>query len=323
MQYTHLGRSGLSVSRLCLGTMNFGPQTDEPAAHSIMDSAQEAGINFFDTANVCGGTEHRGWTEEILGRWFAQGGERREKTVLASKVYGGMTDRPNDGKLSALNIRRALDASLQRLQTDYVDLYQFHHVDRDTPWDEIWQAIEVAVQQGKILYSGSSNFAGWHIAAAQAAAAARHYPGLVSEQSIYNLLTRSVELEVIPAAQEFGLGIIPWSPLHGGLLGGVLRKEAAGVRRAEGRSLEALKTHRDQIQRYEDLADELGHQPADVGLAWLLAQPAVTAPIIGPRTQEQLDAALRALDISLDAATLNRLDEIFPGHRTAPEDYAW
>ena len=323
MKYTHLGRSGLSVSRLCLGTMNFGPQTDEPAAHAIMDSAQEAGINFFDTANVYGGTAHRGWTEEILGRWFAKGGERREKTVLATKLYGDMRDRPNDGKLSALNIRRALDASLKRLQTDHIDLYQFHHVDRDTPWDEIWQAIEVAVQQGKILYSGSSNFAGWHIARAQATAAARNYPGLVSEQSIYNLLTRAVELEVIPAAQEYGLGILPWSPLHGGLLAGVLGKEADGVRRVEGRSLEALNAHRDQIQRYEDLADELGLEPADLGLAWLLAQPAVTAPIVGPRTQEQLDAALRALDVSLDEPTLNRLDEIFPGHKTAPEDYAW
>jgi aryl-alcohol dehydrogenase-like predicted oxidoreductase len=323
VKYTHLGRSGLSVSRLCLGTMNFGPQTDEPAAHAIMDSAQEAGINFFDTANVYGGTAHRGWTEEILGRWFAKGGERREKTVLATKLYGDMRDRPNDGKLSALNIRRALDASLKRLQTDHIDLYQFHHVDRDTPWDEIWQAIEVAVQQGKILYSGSSNFAGWHIARAQATAAARNYPGLVSEQSIYNLLTRAVELEVIPAAQEYGLGILPWSPLHGGLLAGVLGKEADGVRRVEGRSLEALNAHRDQIQRYEDLADELGLEPADLGLAWLLAQPAVTAPIVGPRTQEQLDAALRALDVSLDEPTLNRLDEIFPGHKTAPEDYAW
>ena len=323
MKYTHLGRSGLSVSRLCLGTMNFGPQTQEAAAHSIMDSAHEAGINFFDTANVYGGTEHRGWTEEILGRWFAKGGERREKTVLATKLYGGMTDRPNDSKLSALNIRRALDASLKRLQTDYIDLYQFHHIDRDTPWDEIWQAIEVAVQQGKILYSGSSNFAGWHIAQAQAAAAARSYAGLVSEQSIYNLLNRSIELEVMPAAQAYGLGIIPWSPLSSGLLGGVLRKEVDGVRRSEGGALEMLEAHRDQIQQYEDLADQLGHEPGDVGLAWLLAQPAVTAPIIGPRTQEQLDAALRAMDLDLDEQTLTRLDEIFPGHQTAPEDYAW
>ena len=323
MHYTHLGRSGLSVSRLCLGTMNFGPQTEESAAHAIMDSAQESGINFFDTANVYGGSEHRGWTEEILGRWFATGGERREQTVLATKLYGGMTDRPNESKLSALNIRRALDASLTRLQTDYIDVYQFHHIDRDTSWDEIWQAIELAVQQGKILYSGSSNFAGWHIAQAQAAATRRNYTGLVSEQSIYNLLTRSVELEVIPAAQEYGLGILPWSPLHGGLLGGVLRKETDGVRRVEGSAREMLQTHREQIQKYEDLAAELGHQPADVGLAWLLAQAAVTAPIIGPRTQGQLDAALRALDVELDAEALARLDEIFPGHKPAPEDYAW
>ena len=323
MQYTHLGRSGLQVSRLCLGTMNFGPQTEESAAHGIMDSARENGINFFDTANVYGGTGHRGWTEEIIGRWFAKGGERREHTVLATKLYGTMTDRPNESKLSALNIRRALDASLKRLQTDYIDVYQFHHIDRNTPWDEIWQAIEVAVQQGKILYSGSSNFAGWHIAQAQEAAQRRRYTGLVSEQSIYNLFMRQVELEVIPAAQQYGLGLIPWSPLQGGLLGGVLKKERDGVRRTEGRALETLKKHPEQIRQYEDFADELGHEPGDVALAWLLHQPAVTAPIVGPRTQEQLDAAIRALEVTLDADALKRLDDIFPGHRTAPEDYAW
>ena len=323
MQYTHLGRSGLQVSRLCLGTMNFGPKTEESAAHGIMDSARENGINFFDTANVYGGTGHRGWTEEIIGRWFAKGGERREHTVLATKLYGTMTDRPNESKLSALNIRRALDASLKRLQTDYIDVYQFHHIDRNTPWDEIWQAIEVAVQQGKILYSGSSNFAGWHIAQAQEAAQRRRYTGLVSEQSIYNLFMRQVELEVIPAAQQYGLGLIPWSPLQGGLLGGVLKKERDGVRRTEGRALETLKKHQEQIRQYEDFADELGHEPGDVALAWLLHQPAVTAPIVGPRTQEQLDAAIRALEVTLDADALKRLDDIFPGHRTAPEDYAW
>jgi aryl-alcohol dehydrogenase-like predicted oxidoreductase len=323
MQYTHLGRSGLQVSRLCLGTMNFGPQTAESDAHGIMDSARENGINFFDTANVYGGNGHRGWTEEIIGRWFAKGGERREHTVLATKLYGTMTDRPNESKLSALNIRRALDASLKRLQTDYIDVYQFHHIDRNTPWDEIWQAIEVAVQQGKILYSGSSNFAGWHIAQAQEAAQRRRYTGLVSEQSIYNLFMRQVELEVIPAAQQYGLGLIPWSPLQGGLLGGVLKKERDGVRRTEGRALETLKMHQEQIRQYEDFADELGHEPGDVALAWLLHQPAVTAPIVGPRTQEQLDAAIRALEVTLDADALKRLDDIFPGHRTAPEDYAW
>ena len=323
MQYTQLGRSGLKVSRLCLGTMNFGPQTEESDAHAIMDSAMDAGINFFDTANVYGGSTHRGWTEEILGRWFAKGGERRERTVLATKVYGTMADRPNESRLSALHIRHALDASLRRLRTDYIDLYQFHHVDRNTPWDEIWQAIELAVQQGKILYSGSSNFAGWHIAQAQEAAARRNYTGLVSEQSIYNLLTRNVELEVLPAAQQYGLGIIPWSPLHGGLLGGVLKKERDGVRRLEGRAAETLKKHHGQVREYEDFAEELGHEPGDVALAWLLHQPAVTAPIVGPRTQEQLDAAIRAVDVPLNEDALKRLDAIFPGHRTAPEDYAW
>ncbi|MET3205945.1 aldo/keto reductase [Pseudarthrobacter sp. S3] len=323
MQYTHLGRSGLKVSRLCLGTMNFGPHTDEADAHNIMDSALDAGINFFDTANVYGGSGHRGWTEDIIGRWFAKGGERRERTVLATKLYGTMTDRPNESKLSALNIRRALDASLKRLQTDYIDVYQFHHIDRDTPWDEIWQAIEVAVQQGKILYSGSSNFAGWHIAQAQEAARRRNYTGLVSEQSIYNLFRREVELEVIPAAQQYGLGLIPWSPLQGGLLGGILKKERGGVRRIEGRAAETLEKHRDQIQQFEDLADGLGHEPGDIALAWLLHQPAVTAPIVGPRTQAQLDAGIRALDVTLDADALKRLDDIFPGHRPAPEDYAW
>jgi aryl-alcohol dehydrogenase-like predicted oxidoreductase len=323
MEYTHLGRSGLRVSRLVLGTMNFGPQTDEPTSHSIMDSAHENGINFFDTANVYGRQIAKGATETIIGNWFAQGGGRREKTVLATKLYGDMGDWPNEGKLSALNIRRALDASLTRLQTDYIDLYQFHHVDRDTPWDEIWQAVETAVAQGKILYSGSSNFAGWHIATAQAEARRRNYTGLVSEQSIYNLLTRDIEREVIPAAQGNGLGIIPWSPLHGGLLGGVLRKERDGKRRLEGRSAEALEQNREAIGQFEDFAEELGQEPGDIGLAWLLHQPAVTAPIIGPRTQEQLDSALRALEVTLDAAALTRLDEIFPGHKTAPEDYAW
>ncbi len=180
MDYTQLGRSGLRVSRLCLGTMNFGQTTPEPDSHAIMDSAHDHGINFFDTANVYG---DKGGTESIVGRWFAQGGGRRERTVLATKVYGDMADWPNNGKLSALNIRRALDASLQRLQTDYVDVYQFHHVDRATPWDEIWQAMETAVAQGKILYAGSSNFAGWHLATAQAEARRRGYTGLVSEQS--------------------------------------------------------------------------------------------------------------------------------------------
>jgi len=323
MEYTHLGRSGLSVSRLCLGTMNFGPQTPEPDAHLVMDRAHEVGLNFFDTANVYGWVKGEGITEQIIGRWFAQGGGRRERTVIATKLYGSMSDWPNDTFLSALNIRKACDASLTRLQTDYIDLYQMHHVDRATPWEEVWEAFEVLRQQGKILYAGSSNFAGWHIARAQEAAQRRHYSGLVSEQSIYNLLTRDIEREVIPAAQEYGLGVIPWSPLHGGLLGGVLRKEQEGKRRTEGRAKEGLEKHRPQIEQWEALCDDLGADPSVVGLAWLLQRPGVTAPIVGPRTVEQLDQNLQALDLTLDAATLERLDEIFPPFRTAPEDYAW
>jgi aryl-alcohol dehydrogenase-like predicted oxidoreductase len=324
MEYTHLGRSGLRVSRLVLGTMNFGPETDEPTSHAIMDKAHEYGINFFDTANVYGWGENRGRTETIIGTWFAQGGGRRDRTVLATKLNGLMGERwPNNDKLSALNIRRACDASLARLQTDHIDLYQMHHVDRETPWEEIWQAMDVLVQQGKILYVGSSNFAGWDLARANEAAARRHSFGLVSEQSIYNLLTREVELEVLPAAQAYGLGVIPWSPLQGGLLGGVLRKQREGSRRSAPRQQSVIDEHREQLGAYEDLCEELGEEPATVALAWLLTRPAVTGPIIGPRTSEQLDGALRALELRLEDKVLDRLDEIFPGYKAAPEHYAW
>lgn len=323
MDYTHLGRSGLVVSRLCLGTMNFGPLTSEADAHAIMDAAHEHGINFFDTANRYGRDLGPGATEQIVGRWFAKGGGRRERTVLATKLYGPMGDWPNESKLSALHIRRALDASLARLQTDYIDLYQFHHIDRETPWEEIWQAMEVAVAQGKVLYAGSSNFAAWNLVDAQAAAKARNFMGLVSEQSIYNLLARHVELEVLPAARHQGVGVIAWSPLHGGLLGGVARKEREGRRRTEGRAAATLAERRPQIEAFEDLAAELGHEPGDLAIAWLLHQPAVTAPIVGPRTSEHLDHAIGALAIRLDEDVLARLDQIFPPFRPAPEHYAW
>ncbi|MEV4474259.1 aldo/keto reductase [Nonomuraea sp. NPDC049504] len=322
MEYVTLGRSGLLVSPLCLGTMNFGPRTTEEDSFAIMDRAHELGLNFFDTANVYGGVKGEGITETIVGRWFAQGGGRRERTVIATKVYGDMGDWPNERRLSALNIRRAADASLKRLQTDYIDIYQAHHVDRLTPFDEFWEAMEVLRQQGKIIYVGSSNFAGWHLAKAQETAARRNFMGLVSEQTHYNLLTRAPELEVLPAAEDYGLGVIPWSPLAGGLLGGVLRKIDKGRSAAEN-MVKQLDRHRDKIEAYEKFCDELNEDPANVALAWLLKQRAVAAPIIGPRTMEQLEGSLRALEIDLDKAALARLDEIFPGHRTAPEDYAW
>ncbi|QUQ66416.1 aldo/keto reductase [Kutzneria sp. CA-103260] len=323
MEYTHLGRTGLSVSRLCLGTMNFGSQTDEPTSHAIMDEALAQGINFFDSANVYGGAAGKGATETIIGNWFAKGGDRRERTVLATKLYGATGDWPNEGKLSALNIRRAIDASLRRLQTDYVDLYQFHHIDRDTPWEELWQACETLVAQGKVLYFGSSNFAGWHLAVAQAEASKRNFLGLVSEQSHYNLLTREVELEVLPAAQAHGIGVIPWSPLASGLLGGSVRGQRDGKRRFSDFLAKQLEKHRERLGAYEDLADKLGHQPGELAMAWLLHQPAVTAPIVGPRTPAHFEGALKALEIKLSADDLAAIDEIFPGYKTAPEHYAW
>jgi aryl-alcohol dehydrogenase-like predicted oxidoreductase len=335
MDYAHLGRSGLRVSRLCLGTMNFGPLTPPADAHAIMDRAHELGINFFDTANRYGGAEsppgqvansdrsHTGWTEEIIGDWFMSGGGRRERTVLATKLYGAMAAWPNEDKLSALNIRRACDASLRRMRTDYIDLYQMHHVDRGTPWEEIWQAMEVLVAQGKILYVGSSNFAGWHIAQANSGAAARDFFGLISEQSIYNLMTRQIELEVLPAALSYGVGVIPWSPLNGGLLGGVLKKEREGRRRLAGRAQHTVERNREQIEAYENLCDEIGEEPGSVALAWLLHQDGVTGPIIGPRTIGQLEDAQRAITLKLDDKVLARLDAIFPGYRPAPEHYAW
>jgi aryl-alcohol dehydrogenase-like predicted oxidoreductase len=330
MPYVNLGRTGLKVSRLGVGTMNFGGFATAAQAHAILDAAHDAGINLVDTADVYGWTVAKGLTEEIIGDWFAQGGGRRERTVLATKVYGtmpieGREDWPNAGRLSALNIRRACEASLRRLKTDHIDLYQMHHIDRGTSWDEVWQAMEILVAQGKVLYVGSSNFAGWHIATAQAAAERLGLFGLVSEQSVYNLLQRNVELEVLPSAAHHGVGVLPYSPLEGGLLGGILRKAATAD--PEGRSAAAAAKltdeQRTQLQAYEDLCGACGYAPGAVALAWLLSRPTVTAPIVGPRTRGQLQDVLAAFDVLLDEVTLAELDMIFPGRRAAPEDYAW
>jgi aryl-alcohol dehydrogenase-like predicted oxidoreductase len=322
MKHRRLGRTALRVSELCLGTMNFGPLTSEDDAGVVMDRALEHGINFFDTANRYGGDKGPGATESIVGRWFAKGGDRREKVVLATKVFGPMTEWPNDGGLSARHIRDACDASLRRLQTDHIDLYQMHHVDRAAPWDEVWQAMENLVDAGKVIYVGSSNFAGWHIAQANEAAKHRNFLGLVSEQSLYNLASRTVELEVLPACRAYGLAVIPWSPLAGGMLGGMVKQEATGRRKNVNPRYEAI---RPQIVQWEAFCDQLGEEPAAVALAWLLAQKGVTAPIIGPRTLEQLEgASLRATEIDLEEDALKELDTIFPGPGgPAPEAYAW
>jgi aryl-alcohol dehydrogenase-like predicted oxidoreductase len=327
MQYTTLGRTGLQVSRLCLGTMNFGPQTPEGESHAIMDKALDLGINFFDTADVYGWKKGEGITEKIVGTWFAQAGGRREKTIIATKVFGDMDIDPNDRTmkrgLSAVKIRRACDGSLRRMKTDYIDLYQMHHISRETPWDEVWQAMEVLVQQGKILYVGSSNFAGWHIARACETASRRGFLGLVCEQSKYSLAARMVEMEVLPACRAYGLGVIPWSPLDGGMLGGVLQKAEQG-RRAGEHVQKRIDKMRPQLEAWENFCKEAAQKPADLALAWLLANPAVTAPIIGPRTMDQLTGSLTALQIKISDADNRRLNDIWPGPGgEAPEAYAW
>ncbi|HEX2267560.1 MAG TPA: aldo/keto reductase [Actinomycetota bacterium] len=323
MEYRQLGRLGVKVSPLCLGTMNWGWQTDEKPSWAIMDRALDVGINFFDTANGYGRPRGKGVTEQIIGRWFGQGGGRRERVVLATKVYGRMGEWPNFSRLSAVHIRQACDESLRRLQTDHIDLYQMHHIDWDTSWEEIWEAMENLIRAGKVLYVGTSNFPGWAIAQGNEIARARHLLGLASEQCLYNLNARMSELEVLPACEAYGIGVIPWSPLAAGLLAGALEKVEDG-RRSTGEFREKLEKDRSKIEAYEKLCADLGEQPADVALAWLLENPVVTAPIIGPRTIEQLDAALRSLEVQLDDRTMRQLDRIFPGPGgRAPDAYAW
>ena len=328
MQIVNLGRTGLKVSRLCLGTMNFGPRTNQKDSHAIMDKALDLGINFFDTADVYGGKPGEGATEQIVGKWFGKGGSRRDRVVLATKVYNPMNRKdendPNLAKgLSALKIIKACEASLKRLQTDYIDLYQMHHIARDCPWEEVWQAMETLVQQGKVLYVGSSNFAGWHIAKANEAAKSRNFMGLVCEQSKYSLITRHIELEVIPACQDYGLGVIAWSPLEGGMLGGISGKVDKGSRRAAQKDQKITDKHAKKLEKWEALCKELGEDPANVALAWIMHQPGLTGPIIGPRTMKQLKGSIRAAEIELGEDTLKKIDDIFPAYGKAPESYAW
>ena len=344
MHYTNLGRTGLKVSRLCLGTMNFGPRATEPESFAIMDRALEAGVQFFDTADVYGWKDYEGYTEQIVGNWLAQGG-CRDQIVLATKFQGNMGAGVNDRGTSAKYIRRAVEGSLQRLRTDHLDLFQMHHVNRDTPWDEVWQAMEVLVQQGKILYAGSSNHAGWHIAQANEAARRRNFLGYVSEQCKYSLACRFAELELLPACQAYGVGILPYSPVDGGYLAGILAPVAdqvcanpkATVRRQNADLQKRAAAGRAPLEAWEGLCQELGEKPSNVALAWVLRHPAVTAPIVGPRILEQFNDALRSLEIKLSEETLKRLDEIFPpvalphvfatskspNRYESPEAFAW
>jgi aryl-alcohol dehydrogenase-like predicted oxidoreductase len=326
MSYAHLGRSGLLVSRLGLGTMDFGYRIDEPTSFAVLDAAVDAGINHLDTADVYGGpqtpdmAQGYGISEEVIGRWLQRSGHR-DDIVLATKVYQPMGLGPNDRRLSAYHIRRACEASLRRLQTDHIDLYQMHHVDRATPWEEIWQAMEQLVREGKVTYVGSSNFAAWDVALAQSAAAGRLFLGRSSQQSLDNLAVRTVELELVPALRHLGIGLIAYSPLHAGLLAGAL--EAAAGRVPEESQRQRIEAVRDQLEAYEALCREVGAAPAHVALAWLMHNPVVATAIVGPSSVEELRDDLRALSVHLDAGALARLDEIWPGPGEAPQAYAW
>jgi aryl-alcohol dehydrogenase-like predicted oxidoreductase len=321
MTHRRLGRSALKVSTLCLGTMNFGPRTPEAESFRILDRALDAGINFIDTADQYGGALGVGTTEAILGRWLAQDRARKERVVLATKVHEPMSDDVNDRGLSARHIRRACEASLRRLGVEHIDLYQMHHIDRAAPMEEVWDALDRLYAQGKVTYLGSSNFPGWAIARANEKALARQRLGLVAEQGLYNLVERRAEMEVIPACEAYGLGLIPWSPLAGGLLGGV---DAGGAgRRGSAAAQAARQARADQLARFEALCAGLGEAPGAIALAWLLHQPTVAATIIGPASVAQLESVLHVPGIVLDDATRASIDEIFPPCGAAPEAYAW
>ena len=334
MQYTKLGRSSLEVSRICLGTMHFGGVAPEEECFKIMDRALELGINFFDTANVYGGRGNHGHSETIIGKWFSQRPGSRDKVVLATKVYGNMADAdlPNEERgISLYKVRKHCADSLRRLQTDHIDLYQVHHFVRNMSGEEFWGIFEKLVADGDVLYMGSSNFPGWGLAKFQLLAWQRGFMGLVSEQTQYNLLSRFPELDVLPAAREFGIGVIPYMPIAGGLLTGKL--SAPDGSRTHSVSKEYgidLGEHNTQLMGFSKLCRELGEKEHIVAIAWTLAHPAVASPIVGIRTVEQLDGIERAADLKLSPEVLAKLDQLFdinhgrplqPGE--APEAFSW
>lgn len=311
--YVRLGRSATRVSRLWLGTVNFSGRVPDSEAVYVMDAAVDRGINCVDTADTYGWRVYRGHTEELVGKWLAQRG-RRDDVLVATKVGEAMSDAPNDRGLSARHIIAACEASLRRLGTDHIDLYQMHRMDRSSCWEEVWQAMDQLVASGKVRYVGSSNFAGWHLAGAQESAARRQSLGLVTEQCLYNLAVRHAELEVLPAARAYGLGVFAWSPLHGGMLSGALRKLADGtaVKSALGRSQKTLMTLGEPVRRFERLCERTGLAPAQAGLSWLLARPGISGAVIGPRDIGQLESALGALETGLDEDVREEMESLFP-----------
>jgi aryl-alcohol dehydrogenase-like predicted oxidoreductase len=320
------------VSRLCLGTMAFGSLIDEKESFRIMDIAFERGVTFFDSANGYGArtdkltkitTGERGLSEKIIGKWFAQGGGRREKVVMMTKFnapMGELDGANNRSGLSAWKIHRHLDDSLRRLQTDHVEVYMMHRVDRSVKWSELWPAFTAAQYQGKLDYVASSAFAAHDLVTAQAEAEKRGILGIVADEHRYNLVCRWPELEVIPTLQKLGLGLLPYSPLGGGHLAGHALTDPGP--RTSGRLL--TPSQRSQLEAFEAFSREVGISQPKMAMAWVFKNPVVSSVLTGPRTVEMLVDAIESLDVVLDDAMIKRLDEIFPGtNGPATDAYNW
>ena len=326
MRYRFLGRSGLKVSELCLGAMTFGREADEATSHRMLDAFVDAGGTFVDTANVYG----KGISEEVLGRWLSRA--RRDELVVATKVRFPMGDGPNDQGLGRGHILRSVEASLRRLQTDHIDLFQVHAWDGGTALEETLSTLDTLVRDGKVRYVGASNYSGWQLQKAVDTAAAHGWEGFVSLQALYNLLDRELEWELVPVSRNEGLGILPWSPLRGGWLTGRYRRDMSGppadTRIGEAGKQgwgEAWDTYANDrtwgvVDALDEVAGQTGRTVAQVALSWLLDRPGVTAPIVGVRTMEHLEANLGAVGWELTAEQRALLDAA--SDRPLPYPYA-
>jgi aryl-alcohol dehydrogenase-like predicted oxidoreductase len=314
MEYVRLGRSGLKVSRICLGTMTFGAGADEATSFKLMDRFVTAGGNFLDTANAY----NAGLTEEIVGRWVKERGNR-DQIVLATKVYGVMGSGPNDGGLSRLHIQREVEASLKRLQVEVIDLYQIHRWDPESPPEETMEALNDLVRQGKVRYIGCSNLKAWHLSKYLNLARENHWSSFVSIQPVYNALNRGIESEVLPLCKEEGLGVVVYNPLAGGFLTGKYKRggDIPSSTRLSDMEIYQGRYYTDQaldiVDRFVQAAHDRRVTPAQLALSWVLAEPRVTCPIVGARNLEQLNDTLGGLEISLTPEERRAIPSVLPG----------